>query len=115
MSQQDLPLPGPDELAELRDGQDEATQQSVRLHQQKVEAAIRKAAADHQYWFWYHFDERYQTTANNIKFQVRDWVRGQDGYSARVNGYGALVVKIPKPKKSRQWPFFLRWIPGLGG
>ena len=111
-------IPKHTELDELAQGhaQQQRTEE-FEPHRNNLIRLIREQATKRPYKVTYRFGGDYSGLAfasKATKRQLRDWVNEQPGYRARLQWdypYG-LVVKVLKDKK-RQWPFFLKWIPGL--
>ena len=90
----------------------------LNLHKKKLTEVLCNRARKRPYKVTYKFDSRECPAAPNaLKKALRDWVNEQPGYRARLDLTQPywLIVKVLGEKKSRRWPFFLRWIPGLGG
>ncbi len=92
----------------------------LNLYIRQLTELICEKAAKRPYKVLYYFDHPdcpYATEA--LRVQLRDWVNQQPGYKARLDWTAPrwLSVKVLAEKKTskRRWPFFLRWIPGLGG
>ena len=63
----------------------------------------------------YKFEYYTSEAPTDVVRRLRDWVNEYPGYRAHLDMYDDLIIKIPKDnQKPWKWPFYLRWIPGLG-
>jgi len=113
-------LPNVDEVQEISDTglqqQQKSDAEIISRHKREIGLAIRRSIGELKYNFYYHFDDDMD---DRILNRLCKWIKEQPGYRAKKSWsdydyHSLIIIKIPRKRSSGRWPFFLRWIPGLG-
>ena len=113
-------LPNFDEVQEITDiglqQQQRSDAEDMSRYQREIGSAIRRSIKELEYNFDYHCNN---VVDDRILNQLCKWIKQQPGYRARKSWtiydyHSLIIIKIPRKRSSGRWPFYLRWIPGLG-